>query len=231
MHPRKKSNVSPARPAVRSHGRGSEAKRDALLTAAGQAFRAVGFDRASMSAIATRFGGSKGTLYTYFPSKTAMFEQWFTRELNSLPAAPYAVLAVDDTADTLEALAKFGDAYVKYALSPALLELTRIAVAHAPSGTKIANDLKGEVNAFQRHVCDYLTARLRLADPTVGEWMEVALQFHALLTAETLDRLLRSPIPAISDGEAQAISRAAATVAAQSVGDALAFIRRSDRGG
>jgi len=47
----------------------SETRREAILQAALEVFREVGFDAASMSQIAARAGGSKGTLYNYFPSK------------------------------------------------------------------------------------------------------------------------------------------------------------------
>ncbi len=46
----------------------TEAKREAILKTAAQAFVELGYERASMSEIAARVGGSKGTLYAYFPS-------------------------------------------------------------------------------------------------------------------------------------------------------------------
>ena len=51
----------------------TEAKRQAILKAAAEVFRKVGFERASMSEIRARIGGSKATLYNYFPSKEKLF--------------------------------------------------------------------------------------------------------------------------------------------------------------
>jgi AcrR family transcriptional regulator len=51
----------------------TEAKRDAILEAASQVFLESGFEGASMAEIATRVGGSKATLYGYFPSKEDLF--------------------------------------------------------------------------------------------------------------------------------------------------------------
>jgi AcrR family transcriptional regulator len=51
----------------------TESKRQAILTAAAEVFREVGFERASMSEIRARIGGSKATLYNYFPSKEKLF--------------------------------------------------------------------------------------------------------------------------------------------------------------
>src|SRR3546814_2172753 len=47
----------------------SEARKDAILSIALEVFREVGFEAASMSQIASRVGGSKATLYSYFSSK------------------------------------------------------------------------------------------------------------------------------------------------------------------
>ena len=51
----------------------TESKRQAIIQAAAEVFREVGFDRASMSDIRERIGGSKATLYNYFPSKEKLF--------------------------------------------------------------------------------------------------------------------------------------------------------------
>jgi AcrR family transcriptional regulator len=51
----------------------SEARRDAILDTAAQVFEERGLEGASMSEIANRLGGSKATLYGYFPSKEELF--------------------------------------------------------------------------------------------------------------------------------------------------------------
>ena len=51
----------------------TESKRQAIIQAAAEVFREVGFERASMSDIRERIGGSKATLYNYFPSKEKLF--------------------------------------------------------------------------------------------------------------------------------------------------------------
>jgi AcrR family transcriptional regulator len=48
-------------------------RREAILDIAGTVFREVGYGAASMSLIAARVGGSKGTLYNYFKSKEELF--------------------------------------------------------------------------------------------------------------------------------------------------------------
>ena len=51
----------------------SEARRRAILDVARELFLANGYAAVSMSEIATRLGGSKGTLYNYFRSKEELF--------------------------------------------------------------------------------------------------------------------------------------------------------------
>src|SRR5690348_2624224 len=47
----------------------TEEKRDEIVRIASQAFDELGYDRCSMATISERLGGSKATLYGYFPSK------------------------------------------------------------------------------------------------------------------------------------------------------------------
>ena len=47
----------------------TESKRQAIIQAAAEIFREVGFDRATMSDIRERIGGSKATLYRLLPLK------------------------------------------------------------------------------------------------------------------------------------------------------------------
>lgn len=58
---------TPARPT-------RDQRREAILSIAHDVFLEHGFEGASMSQVAARLGGSKGTLYSYFESKEALFE-------------------------------------------------------------------------------------------------------------------------------------------------------------
>src|ERR1700761_2914102 len=51
-------------------------RRKAILAIAREIFLTEGYAAASMSAIAARLGGSKGTLYNYFPSKEGLFAEF-----------------------------------------------------------------------------------------------------------------------------------------------------------
>ena len=47
----------------------TEEKRDEIVQIASELFEQLGYDRCSMAALSERVGGSKATLYGYFPSK------------------------------------------------------------------------------------------------------------------------------------------------------------------
>lgn len=51
----------------------TEMKRQEIIGIATELFKQLGYERTSMSAIAARLGGSKATLYGYFPSKDDLF--------------------------------------------------------------------------------------------------------------------------------------------------------------
>jgi len=52
----------------------TKARRESIVSEATNLFCENGFERTSMSEIAKQLGGSKTTLYNYFPSKEALFE-------------------------------------------------------------------------------------------------------------------------------------------------------------
>jgi len=56
----------------------SERRRQAILDVAKELFQAQGYAATSMSEIAARLGGSKGTLYNYFRSKEELFAAFMT---------------------------------------------------------------------------------------------------------------------------------------------------------
>src|SRR5258708_22025925 len=56
-----------------------DARREAILDVAQDVFLEEGFANASMSTIAARLGGSKGTLYNYFKSKDDLFNAYVER--------------------------------------------------------------------------------------------------------------------------------------------------------
>jgi AcrR family transcriptional regulator len=85
----------------------TESRREAIIEAAAQLFEETGYERASMNELAKRVGGSKTTLYGYFPSKESLFEA---------VVRAYATRHLSDATVGLNAEGKEG-----IALAPALM--------------------------------------------------------------------------------------------------------------
>ncbi len=92
-------------------------------------FLEEGFQAASMSAIAARLGGSKGTLYNYFESKDELFLACVARHCEELHQAMSSLLV--EGGDLSETLTKMGRRYVEFVASDETVRKFRMIVAEA----------------------------------------------------------------------------------------------------
>ncbi len=166
----------------------TDAKRRALLDAAAAVFREHGFAGASMSAVSERAGGSKATLYRYFPSKEDLF---ITLMLDAVLDDANAVFdTLRPSADLRLTLEGFGARFLALNLSERSLSVRRNSIAEGlragvgerlyDRGAKVlwsrmASFLQGEMAA----------GRLRAEDP----WM-VAMHLRGMLEADLVNRAL-----------------------------------------
>lgn len=107
----------------------TESRRNAILDTAAQAFLEAGFQNTSMSQIALRVGGSKGTLYNYFTSKEEIFLEAMDRIGERQFFAAFTNLKMSE--DIGMALKKFGAALIQSLCSPEAIALRRILIAEA----------------------------------------------------------------------------------------------------
>src|SRR3954468_7941192 len=95
----------------------TEAKRESIVEIASQVFQELGYERASMDEIAARMGGSKVTLYGYFPSKQHLFLA-VVHHMAALQLNP----AFDELAsggdDLQRVLRRFGEKFVAFVCTP-----------------------------------------------------------------------------------------------------------------
>src|SRR5690349_6442190 len=101
-------------------------RRDHILDVARECFLRDGYAGCSMSTIAARLGGSKGTLYNYFRSKEELFEAFVrracTRFAEALSEAPSAGV------DLRERLIHIARAFQTHLLSPDAIATQRLVV-------------------------------------------------------------------------------------------------------
>jgi AcrR family transcriptional regulator len=179
----------------------TEDRRQAILEAAIAVFRDVGYERASMATISARLGGSKTTLYGYFPSKEDLFAAAMIEALREQGEKATAILDPAEP-DVAAVLTRFGEAYHRIVASHDSLALTRAAVAEA-TNQKLGPVLYG---LGPKQVLEVLTAyvsqlvakgALRPVDPRVA-----AAHLHALYDAGVLVPLLFGAKPEFKPKEA-----------------------------
>lgn len=110
--------------------RGNEAaRRTAILDCADQVFLEGGFQAASMSEIAARLGGSKGTLYNYFASKEELFLGCVQRHCARLQEQMSSLYS--EGGEPREVLTQLGERYVAFVSSEETVRKFRMIVAEA----------------------------------------------------------------------------------------------------
>ena len=170
----------------------SEAKRQAILETACEVFLELGFERTSMDEISARVGGSKATLYRYYPSKAELFLE-VAQVIGERRLKP-AFLELENATDNLaRALRRFGEKFLGFTIQPdAVAGLSMII---AESGH---SDIGERFNALgpardQAQVADFLAQQMKAGRLAKADPQTAALHLFALLNAEILPRLLTRP--------------------------------------
>ncbi len=108
----------------------TDQRRRAILNVAGEAFRQDGYAATSMSSIAARLGGSKGTLYNYFRSKEELFAA-FMEDVCGEDVVPLFDRLPGPDADLREGLIAFGCAFLAFITSEPRISIYRVIIGEA----------------------------------------------------------------------------------------------------
>ena len=193
----------------------TETRRNAILLAAVELFKEKGYERASMNELARRLGGSKATLYGYFPSKEALFVAVVKAVATVHLSEAIAEISGDavEHASLEDLLVRFGERMMVVLTNDAgALAVYRMVVGEA--GHSVVGQLFDESGPAQLgEAVAALFARaiergeLRRADPKV-----LAAHFTALVTSETSNRLYQmDPPPMALDDIRRMVRRAVET--------------------
>lgn len=110
-------------------------RRAAIMSAARDAFFEEGYEGASMSTIAARLGGSKGTLYNYFKNKEELFEALIRDECSMTAEGAFEAMNDDDGVEqTLLHTAQF---FLGRLMSEDSRRLFQLVVAEAARSPRI----------------------------------------------------------------------------------------------
>jgi AcrR family transcriptional regulator len=133
----------------------TDEKRNEILEAATAVFREVGYERASMAMIAERVGGSKTTLYGYYPSKEELFWDAMVGAIKVERGEKAMALLDANDPDVRGVLERFGTAYSPLFTMRDTMAVTRTAIAEALTNRDLSSLL------YQRgpkRILDALTA-------------------------------------------------------------------------
>lgn len=186
----------------------SEEKRRQIVRVAAKAFEELGYERTSMLTIAERFGGSKQTLYNYFPSKEDLLRAVLDFDVGEI--ADRALHEFGAEKNLRKALVRLGVAYLNGQLASLAISNIRI-VATQPAESKLGEDHYEKVlrpawervsAAFQSLMSE---GKLRKSDP----W-RAAMHWKGLVLADLFERRLLGAIAAADPKEVEAAAKDAA---------------------
>jgi len=149
-----------------------DARRDAIIDVARDCFLSLGYAGTSMSAVAARLGGSKGTLYNYFPSKEDLFAAVMERQCGELQDRLFDISGVGDAPRDL--LIHYARSILDTLLSPTAVAIQRIVVAESERFPEVGRTffecgprmVMSRMSAYMQELMD--AGRLRPGDPSLA---------------------------------------------------------------
>lgn len=154
-------------------------RRKAFVDAARELFFANGYAGTTMSSIASKVGGSKTTLWTYFPSKEDLFAAVVDGIVEQYGDALTIDLPLDEPVP--DVLRRFGDVLMNKLTATPLLSLYRLVVGEAERFPHLAETFynrgprSGKARAAEWVAEKMIRGELRMGDP-----MRAVQQFSGL---------------------------------------------------
>ncbi len=106
-----------------------QSRREAMLDVAERSFLHQGYAATTMSGIAADLGGSKGTLWSYFPAKDVLFAAVLDRATEAFQQQLTLILNPQDSVETT--LLRFARGFLQRVTLPDALALYRLALSEA----------------------------------------------------------------------------------------------------
>jgi len=185
LPPRSQAVLEPRKSPVQAR---STASVDAILEATLQVLLQVGKERLTTTKVALRAGVSVGTLYQYFPNKSALLKAALKRHLDEVADAIELVCDQQKRNSLEQMAAALMTAFLAAKMRNAKTSVALYAVSSDVDGAKVARDMG--VRANQAVVSMLMTAREQLTtDPQL-----VASMLQGVM-AGVSRRLLESPAP------------------------------------
>jgi len=160
--------------------RDANPKVEKILAGARQVFFEHGFGSASTDMVQRAAGVSKSTVYSYFPSKDALFVAVVQAECKSLVDGIHGERIKART--IRETLLRVGEKLCESVLAPSVLALLRIVIAEAPRFPLLGVAIR-EAGALplQRELTEYLVEAGWRRDASIAEPRSAARHFVGMV--------------------------------------------------
>ena len=150
-----------------------------IIEAARDAFFEHGYEAVSMDEVAKRAGVAKQTVYSYYPSKDALFLAVHADQRDRVDAAlePLPITSPEDARAALEDL---GVRLLKLLLSPSMRALFRVTVSAAHRFPSLGKEIYSGIRQRQEQITEILrramaAGTLRAGDPELAAEHYIAL--------------------------------------------------------
>jgi AcrR family transcriptional regulator len=187
----------------------SEQRRAHILQVAAATFTELGVENTTMSEIVNRIGGSKSTIYSYYPSKAELVQAVVNHAAEIKLREAFMLL--DPASPLVDTLRRFGRIYLAQLLTPEMLSAMRIAQqdgARSATGQHFyANGPRVGWNMMQTWL-EQQAAAGTLVD---CDGRVAAMHLKGLLQSELLDQAMYGLPPPPAPAIQQAAERAVAT--------------------
>lgn len=175
----------------------SESRRQAIVVAAAEVFLERGFEATSMAEISARVGGSKATLYSYFPSKEELFLQVMRMFAEERMLPGFASLVPGG--DLAAILRTFGEHLLNTLLSREFLIMRSIVTGEGPRSSmgrtffdngpaegwgRLAQFLEGEMAAGRMRQGKPWRAAVHLISLLEADYLEIFMTGTAELPSQ-----------------------------------------------
>lgn len=172
-----------------------EERREAILDVAQRSFLEHGYAGTTMSGIAGELGGSKGTLWSYFPSKEVLFGAVLDRATRAFRAEMRLTLNADEAVGA--ALGKFCLGFITKLFSPEAIGLHRLVTGEAGRFPEMGRIFYERAPMpTLRLMAEYLGGAMERGLLRRDDPFHAAQYLVALCTARTHQRLLAGVEPA-----------------------------------
>jgi len=188
----------------------SEARRQAIIEVAKEAFIRQGFENTSMSEIACRVGGSKATLYNYFSSKEEIFAA--VMESSATEKITHAFKILEDSDDIRTTLTNFGMHYLHSILAPDIMAIRKMALNEADRSDIGRHFYENGPKKGWELISNYLQKQIDQNNLITCDAGICAMHLKALLEAEVVEPYALGVITPPDENQLTAIVERAITV-------------------